>query len=614
MEEHASFSSLLIVLLVSFITPILLNRFKLHAIPVVVAEIIAGLIIGKTGFNLVESDMLLETLSTLGFIYLLFLSGLEIDFSVFAGKKKQKVLPNGKHEPNAIVVAISVFIFILGLSYLLSLMFEWAGFIENTLLMTLVISTISLGVVVPTLKDAEILKSSIGQTILLITVIGDLVTMILLAVFVSVFSAEGHNTWLLLVLFAAGLLLYFLGKFFKHMSFLETMAKGTIQLDTRAVFTLIIVLVALSQQVGAESILGAFLAGTLVSLLSPNPSMVQKLDSFGYGFLIPIFFVMIGVQLNLWELFSDKEVLILIPVLLLAFFVAKIVPSLWLKRWYDTHTVISVGFLLSAKLTLVIAAAKIGERMNLIDTNMSSAIILVAVISSILGPIVFKKTFPQIKKPDKKKVVIIGANRMTLPLSIELDPKQYQTCLYHRKQEKIEDYSSKDSSFSVKELEEFSVSRLKNAGVFDADLLLLATSDDQLNATISEYAKDYGTERIIARIEEPHLNESLREIGIEVYSTFFSTMSLLKALIESPSVINLFTRQENALKEIKMRSNLYNGVSLRNFPYLGDTIIVRIFRDNESIVPHGDTKLLLGDRLIVTGGHEHVEKLKEMLR
>lgn len=96
MESHAV-TSLVIVLVGAFLTPILLHRFKLAFIPVVVAEIIVGLIIGKTGFNLVQEDVWLSTLSTLGFIFLMFLSGLEIDFTIFSKeKKKEEKLPNGK--------------------------------------------------------------------------------------------------------------------------------------------------------------------------------------------------------------------------------------------------------------------------------------------------------------------------------------------------------------------------------------------------------------------------------------------------------------------------------------------------------------------------------------
>ncbi len=91
MEHGASVASLVIVILAAFITPILLHRLKLNFIPVVIAEIIVGLIIGRSGFDLVQQDMWLETLSTLGFIFLMFLSGLEIDFSAFSndGKKNR---------------------------------------------------------------------------------------------------------------------------------------------------------------------------------------------------------------------------------------------------------------------------------------------------------------------------------------------------------------------------------------------------------------------------------------------------------------------------------------------------------------------------------------------
>lgn len=212
MQQHMSVISLLIVVTMAFLTPIILHRFKLNFIPVVVAEIIMGLIIGKSGFDVVHQDMWLSTLSTLGFIFLMFLSGLEIDFTAFMGSKRREIHPNGKKEPNTFVIATvifaGIFTFSLGLSYL----FVIAGFIDNAFLMTLIISTISLGVVVPTLKEAHLMKTVIGQIILLIAVIADLATMILLAVFVSLNEPEHGNTWLLLILFAAGIVLYFVGK------------------------------------------------------------------------------------------------------------------------------------------------------------------------------------------------------------------------------------------------------------------------------------------------------------------------------------------------------------------------------------------------------------------
>ncbi|WP_457826273.1 cation:proton antiporter domain-containing protein, partial [Staphylococcus aureus] len=98
------------------------------------------------------------------------------------------------------------------------------------------------------------------------------------------------------------------------------------QIGIRAVFALIILLVVLAEGVGAEHILGAFLAGVVVSLLQPNKELVEKLDSFGYGFFIPIFFIMVGVDLDIPSLIQNPSLLIIIPVLILAFLISKLIP------------------------------------------------------------------------------------------------------------------------------------------------------------------------------------------------------------------------------------------------------------------------------------------------
>ncbi|MFP5110950.1 monovalent cation:proton antiporter family protein [Bacillaceae bacterium C204] len=613
MEQHVSVISLLIVVTMAFITPILLHRFKLNYIPVVVAEIIMGLVIGKSGFDVVHEDIWLSTLSTLGFIFLMFLSGLEIDFKAFSGEKKRKVLPNGKREPNSFIVASLVFAGIFIFSLGLSILFVFAGFIDNAFLMTLIISTISLGVVVPTLKEAHLMKTVIGQIILLIAVIADLVTMILLAVFVSLNESGHGNTWLLLILFAAGIVLYFLGKRFKNRTFIESLSTGTVQIGTRAVFTLIIVLVGLSETVGAENILGAFLAGVLVSLLAPNQELVHKLDSFGYGFLIPIFFVMVGVNLDIWSLFNEKKLLLLIPLLLAGLLLSKLVPVYLLKIWYDLKTVLASGFLLTSTLSLVIAAATIGERLEIITAEMSGTLILVAVLTSIFTPIVFKKLFPREEVANKKvSVAFLGANQTTLPVSRELKSGLYDPILYHTQMEKSEKQIA-NSLFEIVEIPDYSIETLENTKVFQSEVVVISTGDENVNAALSIASKEKGVSRIIARIESPDLEETLREHNIEVFSAFMSTKVLLRALIESPTVINILTNQETGLYEIVMMNSQFDGMSLRKFPFTGDIIFVRIFRGKDSIVPHGDTELEMNDRLIVTGSKEYVDELKREL-
>ncbi|WP_138416403.1 monovalent cation:proton antiporter family protein [Aquibacillus sediminis] len=612
MEHGESLSSLLIVILAAFLTPIILHRLRLKMIPVVVAEIIVGLIIGYSGLNLVDESTWLETLSTLGFIFLMFLSGLEIDFSIFANKKKGRKPSKSNGMPNPVVIALIVFVGIFIISIGLSYLFVLAGFIDNIFLMTLIISTISLGVVVPTLKEEQAMTTTIGQTILLIAVIADLATMILLAVFVSIYDSSG-NMWLLLILFAAGILLYFVGKHFRNQTFIETMSKGTIQIGTRAVFTLIIFLVALSETVGAENILGAFLAGALVSLLSPNQDLVHKMDSFGYGFLIPIFFVMVGVEIDLWSLFQDPKVFILIPTLLIALLLSKLVPVAILKKWYDWRTVFSSGMILTSTLSLVIAAATIGERMGIIDSDMESALILVAVLSCLITPPFFKKYYVKPAEEDHKQIIsFVGSNQATLPVVRELDQQAFETHLYHTKQEKIDENITK-SLFDIIQLQNYDVKKLEEIGVFDVDLVVVSTGDEAQNAEIATYAKEIGVERVIARAESSRIDKELKEKQIEVFSVLMSTKTVLRSLIEAPNVVDILTQQESALYEITMNNPNYHGIKVREFPFTGDVIMVRIFRGEDTLVPHGDTQLMLGDSLIVTGSNEYVEELQMIL-
>src|SRR5690606_20318639 len=154
----------------------------------------------------------------------------------------------------------------------------------------------------------------------------------------------------------------------------------------------------------------------------------------------------------------------------------------------------------------------------------------------------------------------------------------------------------------------------EKAGVFDSDIMFMSTGDEKQNAALAIEAKNRGIERVIARIESPELAKQLKEYEIEVFSTILSTTALLKALIESPKVAQIMTNGETALYEIEMLNSQYAHMTLREFPFMGDVIVVRIFRGNDSLVPHGDTELQLEDRLIVTGSKEYVDHLMKELQ
>ncbi|HDI3871431.1 TPA: cation:proton antiporter [Staphylococcus aureus] len=608
------FLSLVIVVLAAFLTPIIVNRLNINFLPVVVAEILMGIVIGNSFLNIVERDSILNVLSTLGFIFLMFLSGLEIDFKAF---KKDKRARQGQNDdessiPGHLNLALTVFAFIMIISILLAYVFKWLGLVDDVLLMVIIISTISLGVVVPTLKEMNIMRTTIGQFILLVAVLADLVTMILLTVYGAINGQGGSTIWLIGILVVFTAISYILGVQFKRMSFLQKLMDGTTQIGIRAVFALIILLVALAEGVGAENILGAFLAGVVVSLLNPDEEMVEKLDSFGYGFFIPIFFIMVGVDLNIPSLIKEPKLLIIIPILIVAFIISKLIPVMFIRRWFDMKTTIASAFLLTSTLSLVIAAAKISERLNAISAETSGILILSAVITCVFVPIIFKKLFPVPDEFNRKiEVSLIGKNQLTIPIAQNLTSQLYDVTLYYRKD--LSDRRQLSDDITMIEIADYEQDVLERLGLFDRDIVVCATNDDDINRKVAKLAKAHQVERVICRLESTTDDTELVDSGIEIFSSYLSNKILLKGLIETPNMLNLLSNVETSLYEIQMLNYKYENIQLRNFPFGGDIIFVRIIRNNESIVPHGDTQLRYGDRLIVTGAKEYVDELKQEL-
>lgn len=608
------FLSLVIVVLAAFLTPIIVNRLNINFLPVVVAEILMGIVIGNSFLNIVERDSILNILSTLGFIFLMFLSGLEIDFKAF---KKDKRARQGQNDdessiPGHLNLALTVFAFIMIISILLAYVFKWLGLVDDVLLMVIIISTISLGVVVPTLKEMNIMRTTIGQFILLVAVLADLVTMILLTVYGAINGQGGSTIWLIGILVVFTAISYILGVQFKRMSFLQKLMDGTTQIGIRAVFALIILLVALAEGVGAENILGAFLAGVVVSLLNPDEEMVEKLDSFGYGFFIPIFFIMVGVDLNIPSLIKEPKLLIIIPILIVAFIISKLIPVMFIRRWFDMKTTIASAFLLTSTLSLVIAAAKISEKLNAISAETSGILILSAVITCVFVPIIFKKLFPVPDEFNRKiEVSLIGKNQLTIPIAQNLTSQLYDVTLYYRKD--LSDRRQLSDDITMIEIADYEQDVLERLGLFDRDIVVCATNDDDINRKVAKLAKAHQVERVICRLESTTDDTELVDSGIEIFSSYLSNKILLKGLIETPNMLNLLSNVETSLYEIQMLNYKYENIQLRNFPFGGDIIFVRIIRNNESIVPHGDTQLRYGDRLIVTGAKEYVDELKREL-
>ena len=371
------------IVVFAFLIPILSDRI---GVPAVVGEIICGIIIGRSVLKIFTGEEEgIAFLASFGFIFLMFLVGLQIDFS--------QVEVHG-----AKLFVLGTFIFLLTLAISIFLTHQMGyGFY-----MALVLSTSSVGLIVPTIREQGLLKSELGQTIIISAFVADFTTMLLLTVHTLHF--EKGITWemfLIAFVFVLFFAVYYVGKL-AIWHYPERLSKWfksdhPSEIGVRASFALLLVFVVLSDIVGVEAILGAFLAGVILSILFRGGTILeQKLYGIGYGFLIPIFFINVGMQFDFAAL--AKGGIYLVPMLLLVAFVVKIAPSLLFLVRHSLKDSISAGVLLSSRLSLIIAVAAVGMELALIDTAMGSAIILLAIITSISCPTIFKRMHQKEKK------------------------------------------------------------------------------------------------------------------------------------------------------------------------------------------------------------------------
>lgn len=170
-----------------------------------------------------------------------------------------------------------------------------------------------------------------------------------------------------------------------------------------------------------------------------------------------------------------------------------------------------------------------------------------------------------------------------------------------------------DSLFEIIEIDDYSLETLAKTDIFQSDTVVILTSDQGTNATLAKALKQTGINRVIASIQSPNVQEELKDFEIEFFSVLLAQQTLLRATIESPSVMKILTNQDTSLYEISMLNEEFAGIELRMFPFTGDVIFVRIFRGKDSLVPHGDTELQINDHLVVTGSKKYVDQLKREL-
>jgi Kef-type K+ transport system membrane component KefB/Trk K+ transport system NAD-binding subunit len=623
MQNTHTFGPLLLVVGLAFVVPLLLSRLKTLRLPIIVGEILAGILVGRSGLGWVgHEDPLLHLLAQLGFVFLMFLSGMEVDFSALLLSRGKTDAPSSARERwGPLSLGTVSFLGTLLLSALAGWGLWKLQLVRNPWMMALILSTTSLGVVVPVLKEHGLSNGRYGQTLLIAALMADVTTMLMITVLVAVLSGGAAQRVLFIgVIFTTFFLLYRLGSFLKGVTVvrrtLEELSHATAQIKVRAAFALVLVFVALSEVLGAEVILGAFIAGAIIALLRTerDVGLLHQLEGIGFGFFIPIFFIMVGVTFNLPSLLTSPGALWLLPLLLLAAVVVKLAPALVFRLAYSWKETVGAGVMLSARLSLIIAAAAIGTRLHIISESVNAAIILVAIVTVTLAPPVFLRFVPGHHASQHWPVVVIGAGELGLQVARQLQAHHEEVVVVDADRERALRAIQHGFPLVVATADEpqpeldYVLRRTRTA--------ICTYNDTELSYRICRFLRTaYGIASIVAQVAEPKELPRFQELGVTTLNPAMDRAAMLVLLARHPATLALLSRTDNGKEvwEVVMGNDALEGRTLRELSLPGDVLIVALRRSGELLVPHGNTRLELGDRLTLVGSPDSIQTTRGML-
>lgn len=362
--------------------PLLVDLLPLPAIPPIVIEILAGILIGPELLNIVDITAPLEVFADVGLVFLFFLAGLEIAFDA--------------RDERHLATVLAAFAASLALAFAVGGVFDVAGLADSPGLVGIVLAATSFGIVAAILKDARETQSRFGQLVIAAASIADFATVILLSLFFSGNGSGVESTIVLLVMFAGlvvvvGLVLVGASSSARLSEAVRRLHETSAQMGVRITFLLLAGLVLMAHEFGLEVVLGAFLAGAMLSLLDhghavESSGLKSKLEGIGFGVFIPVFFVVSGVQLNLTALFDSPAAVALLPATVAALLLVRGVPALLYRGQIGTRHAIAAGLLQATSLSFIVAATQIGVELGKISEAAAAGLVAGGVISVLLFP------------------------------------------------------------------------------------------------------------------------------------------------------------------------------------------------------------------------------------
>jgi Kef-type K+ transport system membrane component KefB len=374
-------TSVLVIVITSAIAGLLVMAVSPKlAIPVVVVELLLGIVIGPEVLDLAKVDDTTQFLGDLGLGMLFFFAGYEIDFERIKGAPLK--------------LGIAAWVVSLGLAYGIGGVLAMAGVVVSYLYTGSAMATTAIGTLIPILRDAGELKTRFGTYLLAGGAMGEFGPILLITLILS--TTNPVHEALILVLFVAIAVLtgvLAVRSAWKGWPLIEKTLETSSQLAVRLAVVLVFGLVALAADLGLDLLLGGFVAGmiTRLALRDREVSVLEsKLTAVGYGLLIPFFFVTSGMEFDVLALTESAEAVLKVGLFVLLFLVVRGTPALLLYRRQipALRDRAALACFYATELPLVVAITTIAVQQGHMRSDTAAGLVGAAIISSLAYPLI----------------------------------------------------------------------------------------------------------------------------------------------------------------------------------------------------------------------------------
>jgi Kef-type K+ transport system membrane component KefB len=348
-------------------------------IPVVVVELILGIIIGPQVTDIAQVDPTTDFLGSLGLGMLFFFAGYEIDFERIEGRPMELALVGW---------GLS-----LVLAYSIGGALAAAGVVVSYLYTGSAMATTAIGTLIPILSDAGEMRTKFGTYLLGAGAAGEFGPILLVTLILSTTNPL-HEALILIAFVVLAVLTGILAvrSAWRGWPLIERTFETSSQLAVRLAVVLVFGLVALAAELGLDLLLGGFVAGmiTRVALRGREVAVFDsKLTAVGYGLLIPFFFVTSGMAFDLDALGESAEAALKVPLFLGLFLVVRGTPALLLYRGVlAVRQRVALAFFCATELPLVVAITTVAIDEGHMHSDTAAGLVGAAILSTLIYPLI----------------------------------------------------------------------------------------------------------------------------------------------------------------------------------------------------------------------------------